>query len=137
MNYQVKLYHWPERGDHVILIVRGFVDIIDGFKQMFSKVAEITASLYDSKVLIDLVDATYDLDPMDIKAFVSAITPDLLPINPKIALVSTPQMQQRIPLTLLADSLSNRGGRVAAFYDSKSAVTWLIENGSRSQSENR
>ena len=127
MNYQVKLFHWPERGDHVILIVRGFVDIIDGFKQMFSKVGKITASLSDSKVLIDLVDATYDLDPMDIKAFVSAITPDLLPINPKIALVSTPQMKQRIPLTLLAASLSNRGCKVAAFYDSKSAVTWLIE----------
>ena len=127
MNYQVKLYHWPERGDHVILIARGFVDI-DGFKQMFREVGEITASLSDCKVLIDLVDATYDLDPMDIKAFVSAITPDLLPINSKIALVSTPQMQQHNPLLLLAASLSNRGCKVAAFYDSKSAVTWLIEN---------
>ena len=127
MNYQVKLFHWPERGDHVILIACGFVDI-NGFKQMFSRVGEITVSLSDCKVLIDLVDATYNLDHMDIKALVSAITPDLLPINPKIALVSTPQMQQRIPLMLLADSLSNRGGKVAAFYDSKSAVTWLIEN---------
>jgi hypothetical protein len=127
MNYQVKLFHWPERGDHVILIACGFVDI-DGFKQMFREVGEITASLSDCKVLIDLVDATYDLDPMDIKALVSAITPDLLPINPKIALVSTPQMQQHNPLMLLAASLSNRGGKVAAFYDSKSAVTWLIEN---------
>ena len=127
MNYQVKLFHWPERGDHVILIACGFVDI-DGFKQMFRKVGEITASLSDCKVLIDLVDATYDLDLMDIKALVSAITPDLLPINPKIALVSTPQMQQRLPLMLLAASLSNRGRKVAAFYDSKPAVTWLIEN---------
>ena len=127
MNYQVKLYHWPERGDHVIMIACGFVDL-EGFKQMFRKVGEVTAALSDCKVLIDLVDATYDLDPMDIKAFVSAITPDLLPINPKIALVSTPQMKQRIPLTLLAASLSNRGCKVAAFYDSKSAVTWLIEN---------
>ena len=127
MNYQVKLFHWPERGDHVILIACGFVDI-DGFKQMFRKVGEITASLSDCKVLIDLVDATYDLDPMDINTFVSAITPDLLPINPKIALVSTPQAQQHNPLLLLAASLSNRGCKVAAFYDSKSAVTWLIEN---------
>ena len=126
MNYQVKLYHWPERGDHVILIAGGFVDI-NGFKQMFSKVGEITVSRSDCKVLIDLVDATYDLDPVDIKAFVSAIAPGLLPINPKIALVSTPQMQQHNPLLLLAASLSNRGCKVAAFYDSKSAVTWLIE----------
>ena len=34
MNYQVKLFHWPERGDHVILIARGFVGI-DGFKRTF------------------------------------------------------------------------------------------------------
>jgi hypothetical protein len=27
MNYQVKLFHWPERGDHVIMIARGFVEI--------------------------------------------------------------------------------------------------------------
>ncbi len=127
MNYQVKLFHWPERGDHVILIAGGFVDL-NGFKQMFSKVGEITVSLSDCKVLIDLVDATYDLGPVEIEAFVSAITPDLLPINSKIALVSTPQMQQHNPLLLLAASLSNRGCKVAAFYDSKSAVTWLIEN---------
>jgi len=56
MNYQVKLFHWPERGDHVILIACGFVDI-DGFKQMFSRVGEITVSLSDCKVLIDLVFA--------------------------------------------------------------------------------
>ena len=127
MNYQVKLFHWPERGDHVILIACGFVDI-NGFKQMFSKVGEITVSLSDCKVLIDLVDATYDLDPMDINTFVSAIAPDLLPINPKIALVFTPQMQQHNSLLLLAASLSTCGCKVAAFYDSKSAVTWLIEN---------
>ena len=127
MNYQVKLFHWPERGDHVIMIGCGFVDI-DGFKQMFRKVGEITASLSDCKVLIDLVDATYDLDPVDIKAFASAITLELWPLNTKIALVSTPQMQQHNPLLLLAASLSNRGCKVAAFYDSKCAVTWLIEN---------
>jgi hypothetical protein len=127
MNYQVKLFHWPERGDHVILIACGFVDL-NGFRQMFSKVLEVTVSLSDCKVLIDLVDATYDLGPVEIEAFVSAITPDLLPINSKIALVSTPQMQQHNPLLLLAASLSNRGCKVAAFYDSKSAVTWLIEN---------
>ncbi len=44
------------------MIVRGFVDI-EGFKQMFRKVGEMTASLSDCKVLIDLVDATYDSAP--------------------------------------------------------------------------
>jgi len=127
MNYQIKLFHWPERGDHVIMIVRGFVEI-EGFKQMFGKVGEMTASLWDCKVLIDLVDATYALDPADIKALVSDIVPEIWPVNSKIALVSTPQLQQHNQLLLLAASLSNRGCKVAAFYDSKSAVTWLTEN---------
>ncbi len=56
------------------------------------------------------------------------ITPELWPVNTKIALVSTPQLQQHNQLLLLAASLSNRGFKVAAFYDSKSAVTWLTEN---------
>ena len=127
MNYQIKLFHWPERRDHVIMIVRGFVEI-EGFKQMFCKVGEMTASLWDCKVLIDLVDATYALDPADIKALVSDIVPEIWPVNSKIALVSTPQLQQHNQLLLLAGSLSNRGCKVAAFYDSKSAVTWLTEN---------
>jgi hypothetical protein len=127
MNYQVKLFHWPERGDHVIMIARGFVEI-EGFKQIFRKVGEMTASLSDCKVLIDLVDASYGLDPADMKALVSAIIPEIWPVDSKIALVSTPQLQQHNQLLLLAASLSNRGCKVAAFYDSKSAVTWLTEN---------
>jgi len=127
MNYQVKLFHWPERGDHVIMIARGFVEI-EGFKQMFCKLGEMTAELSDCKVLIDLMDATYGLDSADIKALVSDIIPEICPDNRKIALVSTPQLQQHNQLLLLAASLSNRGCKVAAFYDSKSAVTWLTEN---------
>jgi hypothetical protein len=127
MNYQVKLFHWPERGDHVIMIARGFVEI-EGFKQMFCKLGEMTAALSDCKVLIDLMDATYGLDPAGIKAFVSEITPDGWPLKSKIALVSTPQLPQHNQLLLLAASLSNRGCKVAAFFDSKSAVTWLTEN---------
>ena len=124
MNYQIKLFHWPERGDHVIMIVRGYVDI-EGFKQMFCKVGEMTAALSDCKVLIDLMDATYGFDPAGIKAFVSEITPDVLLEKSKIALVSTPQAQQHNQLLLLAASLSNRGYKIAAFYESKSAVSWL------------
>ena len=124
MNYQIKLFHWPERGDHVIMIVRGFVEI-EGFKQMFCKVREMTASLSDCKVLIDLLDATYGLDPAGIKSFVTETTSDVWPVKSKIALVSTPQTQQHNQLLLLAASLSNRGYKIAAFYDSKSAVSWL------------
>ena len=127
MNYQIKLYHWPERGDHVIMIVRGFVEIA-GFKRIFRKVVELTDTHRDCKVLVDLVDATYALNPADIKALVSDLTPAICPVNRKIALVSTPKLQQHNQLLVLAASLANRGGKVAAFDDSKSAVTWLAEN---------
>jgi hypothetical protein len=127
MNYQIKLFHWPERGDHVIMIVRGFVEI-EGFKQMFRKVGEMTQELSNCKVLVDLIDATHGLDPVSIKDFVSEMTPELWPANSKIALVSTPQIQLHNQLLLLAASLSNRGYKIAAFYDSKAAVSWLTEN---------
>ena len=126
MNYQIKLFHWPERGDHIIMIVRGFLEI-EGFKQMFCRVGEMTELLSDCKVLIDLVDANCGLDPAGIKAFVSEFTPDQWPSNSKIALVSTPQMQQHNQILLLAASLSNRGYKVAAFYESKAAVSWLAD----------
>jgi hypothetical protein len=127
MNYQIKLFHWPERGDHIIMVVRGFVQI-EGFKQMFRKVGEMTELLSDCKVLIDLVDANCGLDPAAIQAFVSEFTPDQWPPNSKIALVSTPQMQQHNQILLLAASLSKRAYKVAAFYDSKSAVSWLTDS---------
>ena len=127
MNYQIKLFHWPERGDHIIMVVRGFVEI-QGFKQMFRKVGEMTELLSDCKVLIDLVDANHRLDPAAIQTFVCEFTPDQWPSNSKIALVSTPQIQQHNQILLLAASLSRRGYKVAAFYDSKSAISWLTDS---------
>ena len=127
MNYQIKVFHWPERGSHIILIVRGFIDI-EGFSQIFKKIKEMTELLSDCKVLIDLVDAQSALDPMAIKELLGEFKADEWPSTSKLAMVSAAQVPQHNQILMLAASLSNRGYKAAAFYDSKSAVTWLTEN---------
>ena len=127
MNYQIKVFHWPERGSHVILIARGFIDT-EGFRQIFQKIKGMTEMFADCKVLIDLVDTQPALDPTGIKALVSEFRSDDWPSASRIAMVSPSQRQQHNQVLMLAASLSNRGYKSAAFYDSKSAVTWLTEN---------
>ena len=67
MDLQIKLFRGLHRGDHVIIITRGSIDI-EGFKQIFRNVADTTQTLLDCKVLIDLQDSTYSLELADIRA---------------------------------------------------------------------
>jgi hypothetical protein len=83
----------------------------------------MTELLFDCKVLTDLVDADYRLDPAAIQTFVSEFTPDQWPSNSKIALVSTPQIQQQNQILLLAASLPRRGYKGCRLFDSKSAIS--------------
>ncbi|HXV78565.1 MAG TPA: hypothetical protein VEG60_01670 [Candidatus Binatia bacterium] len=74
MDLQIKLFSGFARGNHVIVITRGSVDI-EGFKEIFRHVVNTTRSLLDCKVLIDLQDATYKLDPGDIRALRTTLGP--------------------------------------------------------------
>ena len=62
MDLQIKLFNGLGRGNHVIVISRGLVDI-DGFKEIFRNVANTTEFLLDCMILIDLQDATCRLEP--------------------------------------------------------------------------
>src|SRR5262245_31477984 len=68
MDLQIKLFSGLDRGNHVIIITRGSVDI-DGFREIFRNVVNTTRSLLDCRVLIDLQDATYNLETGDIRDF--------------------------------------------------------------------
>jgi hypothetical protein len=127
MNFQIKLFTWPNRGNHVIIIARGPIDI-SGFKQMFRKIEEMTRALPDCKVLIDLVDTSFELGPADADVFASLVTPESVPPTVKIAMVGTPEVEQYEKLWTLVDGLSNQGLKVAAFYDSKIAINWLADD---------
>src|SRR5687768_9239081 len=49
MDFQTKLFRWPDRGNYVIMIARGQTNI-SGFQQIFQKLAEIHEALVDWRV---------------------------------------------------------------------------------------
>ena len=108
------------------MIARGLLDV-SGFEAIFREIAETTQSLVSCKVLIDLQEATYRLEPPRIDAFVNGLRFDLWPQNNKVALVAGPEISLSDQLFILSNNLSNRGLKVAVFHNSKDAVIWLAE----------
>jgi hypothetical protein len=126
MDFQLKLFSWPDRGDHLIVITRGVLDI-KGFEQIFREVVTATEPLRDCKVVVDLQDTTCNLESADIQAFVDGAQPDLWPSTNKVAIVAPREIDQYDHLVSLTSGLAKRGLRIAVFYDSKPAVTWLAD----------
>jgi hypothetical protein len=126
MQIQTRIFRWPEKGNHVIMIARGTIDA-GGLERIFCEVASATRFLPDAKVLIDLVDVTFELEPAGIDGFVNRLKLDPWLHKNKIALVSTLEAGASNRLHALSICLSNRGLKVVAFRDSKAAVDWLTE----------
>jgi hypothetical protein len=126
MDFQIKLFSWPDRGNHLIMITRGVLGI-KGFEQIFQEVVTATAPLRDCKVVVDLQDTTYNLERADIQAFVDGVQPDLWPSTNKVAIVAPREIDPYDQLLMLTSGLSKHGLKIAVFYDSKPAVTWLAE----------
>jgi hypothetical protein len=126
MDFQVKLFSWPDRGNHLIMIARGVMEI-RGFEQIFREVLTATQALRDCKVVIDLQDTACNLESADIRAFVEGGELDLWPSNNKMAIVSPHELEQHDQLATLASGLAKRGLKIAVFHDSKRAITWLAD----------
>jgi hypothetical protein len=126
MDFQIKLFSWPDRGNHLIMITRGVIDI-KGFEQIFREVVTATQPLRDCKILIDLQDTAWNLESADIQAFVDGAQPDLWSSTNKIAIVAPREIDQYDQLFALSSGLGKRGLKIAVFYDSKPAVAWLAE----------
>ena len=127
MDLQIKVFRWPDTGNYIIVITHGLIDI-KGFNEIFRKVARLTESLLDYKIVIDLQDATCRFEPADIHGFVTTLGPDLWPDNKKVALVSASEIEQYDQLFVLSTCLSDRGFKTAAFNDTRSAVNWLTNS---------
>jgi hypothetical protein len=127
MDLQVKVFSWPDRGNHLIMIIRGVMDL-GGFEQVAQEVARASQSLQDCKVLIDLQDTACSLETKDLQTFVNGLKPDLWPSTNKVAVVSPREIEQYEQLLMLTSGLSKRGFSSAVFYDSAAAVSWLANN---------
>ncbi len=125
MDFQIKLFSWPERGNHLIMITRGLLDM-GALEQIFQEVATVTQHLPDCKVVIDLQDAMCNLETTDIQAFVNGLKPDGWS-SLKVAMLSPHEIEQYDQLFVLTSGLSKLGFKIAVFYDSKAAVSWLAD----------
>lgn len=124
MDFQIKLFCWPQRGNHVIAISRGLLDP-EGFKEIFRQVDQITQPLSDCRVVIDLRDSTCLLESTDIPSLLKDIVENTAPRDNRVALVSAPEVKHSNQLALLSGCLSNYDFNIALFTDMTRAASWL------------
>jgi hypothetical protein len=127
MRFHIKLFHWPDLADYVIVITRGSIDI-EGFIRIFDEVARAAKSLPDSKILIDFEDADWTLEPSEIDSVANRLGSEMRARDNKIALVSGTAGEQSRKLIMLRRLLSTCGCKVAVFRDPKDATNWLAES---------
>ena len=106
MKFQIKLFSWADRGNHLIVLARGFMDI-DAFRRLFEEIAEATRPLSDCKVLADLSDSTYELEAAKANEFVGELPPGAWPPGIKVALVSGASLDDYHRLYLQVYLISN------------------------------
>ena len=124
MNFQLKLFPWPDPGPHVIALGKGTIDRA-GFMQLFQNVAEMTAPLAGGKILIDLVDAVCRLGSADVDELIIGTEWNHWPAGFRIAIVSARDAEQYDCLRKVSALLSNRGMKIATFSSLKLAADWL------------
>jgi hypothetical protein len=124
MNYQIKVLRGLDRGDYIIMITRGAVDIT-GFEQILDKVIDATGPLLDCKILVDFQDSMFQFLPSDITEFLARFDSKRWPHNNKIAFISSPKREQYRGLAMLGEGLVKMKLEVGIFYEMREAIDWL------------
>jgi hypothetical protein len=124
MQIQTKVFSWPDHEDHVFLLARGLLNA-SGLEQIFNEVAVTAGQYFHCKVLIDLIDTDCLLEAGVIDTLFHEARPELTPKKCVIALVAPPEDDSYSQLSAVSTSLVDRGFRIAAFRNTKSAVEWL------------
>jgi hypothetical protein len=125
MDLQIKIFRWPNHANHIIMLARGTVDI-DGFTEIFRKLTDMSASLRDCKILIDLLSAKCALETADVDAFFERLSWEHFSRNSRVALVFARANKQYGRVAEISATLSNQGFKVAVFEDSELAADWLV-----------
>jgi len=128
MDYQVKLFHWPNNGTCRMICARGLMDR-GAFLRLMQAIVELTKPLSDCKVLLDLQDITCDLgleDLVELKVELS-IFPWTAVGKLKLAMVTSPHLEPYYGLRQLTSPVSQLGVDVAAFCESSRAIEWLAQ----------
>jgi hypothetical protein len=125
MDFDLKLFSWPDPGPHVIALGRGTLNT-DSIRQIFGEIAKMVEPLPNGKVLVDLVRAKYLVSPDDIDSLIKDVGSDGRLANATIAIVSPSDIEQYHDLLKLSNLLSACGVHAGAFRSLKPAVDWLV-----------
>jgi len=121
MNFQISLFNWQ---DHLFILRRGSMDAA-AFRQLFAETEKATLGLQECKVLVDLSDSTYQIDPTEIAELAAATQATRWPRTKRIAIVSTLEIADYHRLYFLRTELAARGLAVEIFRHSRVAINWL------------
>lgn len=124
MNYQLKVLSGLSQGNFAIVITRGAVDFAE-FERIFDQVIDATRTLLDCKVLIDFQDSKIQFMTADIANFIDRFEFQKWPNSNKVALVSSPDMQQYWQLITLREGLVRKKIEAGAFCSGREAIDWL------------
>ena len=124
MDFQLKLFSWPDPGPHVIALAKGTLNA-DSMRQIFDEVARMAESLPNGKVLVDLVHAKYLVSLGDIDSLIKDVGSDSRLANATIAIVSPSDIEQYDDLLKLSNLLFACGVHAGTFRSMKLAVDWL------------
>jgi hypothetical protein len=130
MSYQIKVLRGLDRGDYVIILARGAVDIA-GFEQILDKLIDASESLLDCKVLVDFQDCKFTFLPPDTTEFLVWLELKRWPHNCRIAFISAPDEEQYRHLAILGEGLLKINLQVGVFYEMREAIDWLSSTRSR------
>jgi hypothetical protein len=130
MNYQIKVLRGLDRGDYIILVAHGAVDI-SGFEQILDELIHATKPLLDCKILVDFEDSVFRLLPSDVTEFLARFEPKRWPHNNKIAFISSPEKEQYRDLVMLGEGLLKMKFEAGVFYELREGIDWLSGTGSR------
>ena len=107
------------------MVARGVLNIA-GFHQIFVEVIRLTEPHSDCEILIDLVDATYDLEATQVDDLIGQTSWSQ---EHKIALVAARRSEHFNQLSVLSACLLKHGFQAAVFYDGNVAIDWLRHRG--------
>ena len=128
MDYQIKILRGLDQGNYVIMFIRGSMDIA-ACRRVLDKLAEATQSFLDCKILVDFQDSKCQFSPSDVREIALTFDVSAWPHSNKIALISSPDMEQYHLLGILGDCLLDMKIDVSVFYEMRDAISWLARGG--------
>ncbi|HUR70473.1 MAG TPA: hypothetical protein VMZ02_00715 [Candidatus Limnocylindrales bacterium] len=128
MDFQIKLFNRQDEGNHLVFLTRGSMDAA-AFRQLFAEIEKAALGLQECKVLVDLSDSTYQIDPTEIEELAAATQLTRWPRTNLVAIVSTPKIADYRRLYFLRTELAARGLAVKIFRYSRIAIDWLAVPG--------